>query len=656
MKKSTPDTKSKTDDNERGVEHVLQALTTASGIETDMRVQVQEINQNTRIVSFLANNVVVRSFATALTFSGKLVKAIYRALPSVTSSTTIDDSVTTSTVTVNNDLDTDDIGDKSDDSADLLLTTQSIVLDPSDGAEEEDNDAEIVVVSTATSDPLDKYVSELNVTALTREARESGALVVDTLGRVFTPEAIQELGIGNMQPIDDSHGLYRTCHTALSSRGAKRVEINAELAGQVLAHPKIVASIIRGTREPISSADEADALGDADVEPLDGNVFNVSTTGNTVTTTFNLFAFLQLLSLHCTSALTTPIIAQVIGSDVGSFTVHLETLKKYVGAELAELIFNPTTNERGQIELTPIMLPQVSTNEAIDAITPKSLFSFAIDTSGSMDEPNQKYSNTDITKLDIAKEKLKVTIAKLTSSTPNWTIVLTKFASETTVLRTFDSTDSTIKDIYLVIDNLSTCGSTRLYGTATEQLGQIVKLASSQQYTYFATVLFTDGRDNASKYTDQSTVVKSAEKAVDTVENLQIFTVELGGSNHEFFTQMAQVSGCTHIPLDNMSDLSAFDSYIRLLNKNTSVVKFLTDAFEVFSRMVATEGEITVGNTIIKPDAKFEVNKILHYIAAPETTLAKIHDGIFLTESDPTGEYVLIGDSGKQNEDFDVNC
>ena len=443
-------------------------------------------------------------------------------------------------------------------------------------------------------------------------------------------------------------------HTARSSRGASRQQINAELAGQVLAHPENVAEIIRGTRGRISSVVEADELGDADVEPLDGNVFDVSTTGNTVTTTFNLFAFLQLLSLHCTSALTTPIIAQVIGSDVDSYTLHLETLTRYVGAELAELIFNPKVGVDGQIELTPIMLPQAHPDEAIDAITPKSLFSIAIDTSDSMNSANQLGSCR--SKLDVAKEKLKATVAKLTSSTSDWTIVLTKFASETSVLRTFDSTNSTPKDIYLVIDKLSADGLTRLYGTASEQLEYVMDLANSGQYTHFASILFTDGHDNASRHIRQLDVIETAGSATDAVDNLQIFTLELGSSNHQFFTQMAQVSGCTHIPLSNMSDLSAFDGYIRLLSKDTSVVRFLTDAFETFSRMVATEGEITVGNTIIRSDAKFEVNRVLHCIVAPETTLAEIHDGIFLTELRDEDSLLSGESSGTHGENLDDYC
>lgn len=63
------------------------------------------------------------------------------------------------------------------------------------------------------------------------------------------------------------------------------------------------------------------------VEPLDGNVFDVSTTDNTVTTNFNLFVFLQLLSLHCTSDLTTPIIAQVIGSKADQLCSTFRNIK-----------------------------------------------------------------------------------------------------------------------------------------------------------------------------------------------------------------------------------------------------------------------------------------------------------------------------------------
>lgn len=650
------------------VEQVLQALTTASGIETDQEVRVLEVNQDTGFVRFIVDRAIVKPLASALNFSGELVKTIYRALPSLTGSSRITESVPEdseddtdpqpSTQTIALDLSYEVDGEDVDNSAISETSNSSfssdrsidqlpkiVALDLPDEMEDQDAGDS----ASSIQDPLAEYVLKLNVAALTQEAQEGGSLVVDrVLGKVFTPNAMKEFGIDGMQFVDNSHGVYITSHTAQSSRGAKLEQTTSELAGLVLAHPETVASIVRGTREPINSAHEADALGDTDIEPLDGNVFNVSTTGKTVTTTFNLFAFLQLLSLHCTSALTVPIISQAIGGEEESYIIHLETLKRYVGSELAELIFNPVVGgESDQIELTPIMLPQTSPDKAVDAITPKSLFSIAIDTSGSMSEPNLLYSRE--SKLDVAKEKLKMTIAKLTSSTPNWTIVLTKFDSETTILGEFDSEKSALPDIYSVINQLYTSGQTRLYGTAKDQFEQVISLASSEPYSHFATVLFTDGAENASRDINRQKVVKTAERAVDTVANLQIFTLELGNSNHEFFTQMAKVSGCTYIPLSTMSDLSGFDNYIKLLSKNTSVVKFLTEAFEVFSRIVAAEGEITIGNTTIKPDVRFKVNGVLHYIAKPETTLAKIHDGIFLTE--PDQEYVVIGDSGKQEEE-----
>ena len=82
----------------------------------------------------------------------------------------------------------------------------------------------------------------------------------------------------------------------------------------------------------------------------------------------------------------------------------------------------------------------------------QSLFSIAINTSDSTDDPNQiEYSRS---KLDIAKENLKVTITKLTSSITDWAIVLIKFGSKISVLEIFHSTNSTPKDIYLLINQL----------------------------------------------------------------------------------------------------------------------------------------------------------------------------------------------------------
>ena len=197
---------------------------------------------------------VVRTLATALNFSGDLVRAIYRAIPSISISDTAD---TTGDIIAGGSMYKDEAlnGINTDSPP---PASESLVTDLSDRKEDDDGDAEVVVLS---SDPLDDYVSGLNVEALASEARESGALVVDSaLGRGFTPDAMHELGIDGMQPVPESHGLYRVSHTAKSSIGASRQKMNAKLAGQVLAHPDSVAEIIRGKRGRISSVEEADEL------------------------------------------------------------------------------------------------------------------------------------------------------------------------------------------------------------------------------------------------------------------------------------------------------------------------------------------------------------------------------------------------------------
>lgn len=208
MKRSDVD---QTSSDERDVEHVLQALTAASGVEADgEEVQVLEVNQDTGIVRFITGNMVVRTLATALNFSGDLVRSIFRAMPSITGSSTadIDVSVTTGDIMVDGTVDTYEDEALSGISTSLPPTSiESVVLDLPDRMEDDDDHVEEVVV--VSSDPLDEYVSGLNVEALASEAQESDALVVDSaLGRVFTPDAMHEFGIDGMQPVIDSHGLY----------------------------------------------------------------------------------------------------------------------------------------------------------------------------------------------------------------------------------------------------------------------------------------------------------------------------------------------------------------------------------------------------------------------------------------------------------------
>lgn len=68
MKRSDVD---QTSNDKRNVEHVLQALTAASGVEADGEVQVLEVNQDTGIIRFITDNMVVRTLIYCTKFFWK---------------------------------------------------------------------------------------------------------------------------------------------------------------------------------------------------------------------------------------------------------------------------------------------------------------------------------------------------------------------------------------------------------------------------------------------------------------------------------------------------------------------------------------------------------------------------------------------------------
>lgn len=135
------------------------------------------------------------------------------------------------------------------------------------------------------------------------------------------------------------------------------------------------------------------------------------------------------------------------------------------------------------------------------------------------------------------------------------------------------------------------------------------------EYTHYASIVFTDGCDNCGGVSERD-VIDVARMAKGRLGNFQIFTLELGTENLRFFTTLASETGCTHIKLDSMSDMSEFGQYTTYLGRNSKVVQFLLDSQELY-RMTVAEGQMTIGHKGLSPSTKIVIGKTAYDIQSP---------------------------------------
>lgn len=220
----------------------------------------------------------------------------------------------------------------------------------------------------------------------------------------------------------------------------------------------------------------------------------------------------------------------------------------------------------------------------LSAYGEKALFYIAIDVSGSMEQ-----------NFPSCIEKLQLVLKDIIDSTDNWEINLTDFDS-TSRSRVFNSNMHSLQSLEEHVANLYVRDCTRLYDTMLEQFDAIVQNHSG--YSSVAMIVFTDGLDNASTIKKSSVVTQSALSSREAVENFQIFTIELGNRNSEFFTELANEAGCTHISIDNIEQFQELRQYAGSLSESSHVLKFLDKAVHTYQQ-VMVEGKISVGRSTV---------------------------------------------------------
>lgn len=209
--------------------------------------------------------------------------------------------------------------------------------------------------------------------------------------------------------------------------------------------------------------------------------------------------------------------------------------------------------------------------------------------------------------------KVKNVITKIVQSTEKWQIDLTTFHTESKT-SSFNSEKHNLESIIKFLGLLRSDGCTKLYGTMHEELTNMSK--NSKKFTHSVFIVFTDGLDNKSRV-GESDVTSSALTVRKKVNNLQMFSIELGDSNKSFFKKIGDESGFTHIHLDEINDFEKFDQYVAGLLKDTVVLKLFDESLKVWAQQVAVEGKITVSNVVVKPNTVLSFGDVVYTISNP---------------------------------------
>ena len=487
-------------------------------------------------------------------------------------------------------------------------------------------------VKGVTPTNVDKSDSDVQYQALSEDVNKGLGVITTSspnklLHNIITPECIESLGL---QPFEETD--YRIVSSTTQSKSkivAERIESGANLIGFALNHPEYIKKILDHKVGLINQEEDFALLEDTDLLP-DQNVFCVVRVDKTVTAKFNMARFMQVMQQKGYYSLSesSPIIAKLMSCD-NTYSVNLDHLQFYVGSKIAPMIFQPTMDDN-KLMLKPIGLYNtVSDSQRTDKVLvgTKSLFNIAVDLSGSMKS-----------KLKLCKEKLGIILKQIVDMTEDWTIIITTFNSEYSS-KVFESTNNKVEDLLGLIKDFIVGGDTNLLGTMYDQLSGL----GSTKYASYALIVFTDGEDNCKVVTERQ-VVDIACATKEQLNNLQIFTIELGNRNLKFFTTLSLEGGCTYIKLDSISDLSQFEQYTKSLSLSSKVVQFLLDSQKLY-QMTVVEGQVGIGSQLIPTNTKVIIDGEPYSIQWPTESSDTFDRSLHKEEVQVGGDNILLEDS-----------
>ena len=176
-----------------------------------------------------------------------------------------------------------------------------------------------------------------------------------------------------------------------------------------------------------------------------------------------------------------------------------------------------------------------------------------LDRSGSMNSVEGGTS-----RIDALKQAVGVFLAEIQSSSPNSTVSLTTYSTDST--RDFALTND-FGDIQNEVNNLNAQGWTNIFTGLRQGSDSLVQDDLSRAYADKTIILMTDGNFNVG-----GTPIPSANVAVDRGHTIHTITFS-SGANQEIMRQCAEIGNGIHLHADDAGDLSeAFREIARSLS------------------------------------------------------------------------------------------
>lgn len=379
----------------------------------------------------------------------------------------------------------------------------------------------------------------------------------------------------------------------------KNAELYDGILKMLMANPAALADLYYGR-----GAIELDRLQDFE-GPSIPNVFIVRNDHTEITTVINVSAVMQylmankLLPIDASSML----VPSIMPGEEGCYRMPIEALQEFVGTRIAPVIFQKMAKG-----LKPIAMITHSKGEkvSVDLSERGICIDLVLDNSGSLGLVAPDY-----------RAQVKKTLEEVSSLGHKITLRVTKFSStiDTKIYKLEGRLESDGGVIVKILSGLSVDGSaTALYDSMKSALDGIME--SRAQYSHHAMIVFTDGQNNSGKASDAQ-VVSSGEVVREGIGNLQIFTIELGSSNKEFFGEFSINIGARHINIRNIEEMAALNRHISGMTKESAVIKFIVDSAKPYV-FVAPSGEIFVSDHFVQPKAKLTINSKPYEILGPE--------------------------------------
>ena len=176
-----------------------------------------------------------------------------------------------------------------------------------------------------------------------------------------------------------------------------------------------------------------------------------------------------------------------------------------------------------------------------------------LDRSGSMNS-----LENGITRIDALKEAVRVFLAEIQSSSPNSTVSLTTYSTDST--RDFALTND-FEDIQREVNDLNAQGWTNIFMGLRQGSDSLSEDDLSRPHADKTIILMTDGNFNVG-----GTPIPSANVAVERGHQIHTITFS-SGANQEIMRQCAEIGGGRHLHADDAGDLSdAFREIARSLS------------------------------------------------------------------------------------------